>query len=152
MTELLRSNSALVSDACLAALRALRRAPQRERYMARSAFALLLAITYAVVIATSMATAQGFDTVQIDKTQCALVTSGSGNLDVIARGEKKFEHCAIQLPIEEFHKRYSFCALSGVLATKGRVICEFGYADNTRTRVFFMSGPDELCEFVCVRK
>lgn len=130
------------------------RAPRRPtpRYMAR--FTSIRHLVWAFVLASvaSVAAAQGFDYLQIDTKQCALVTSGSQNQDVIARGEKKFEHCSIRLPIEEFHKRYSYCALSGILATKGRVLCEFGYSDAARTRVFFMSGPDQLCEFVCVRK
>lgn len=112
-----------------------------------SRFPLIAALLLPVIAA-----AQGFDHVQIDVTTCALVMSGSKNLDVVARGEKRADHCSIRLPLGEFNKRYSYCALSGVLATKGRVLCEFGYADRDKTSVFFMSGPDQLCEFVCVRK
>ena len=99
-----------------------------------------------------VAKAEGFDNLQIDTAQCALVVSGSRNQDVVFRGEKRFEHCSISVSVDEFNKRYSYCALSGVLATKGRVLCEFGYSDRERSRVFFMSGPDQLCEFVCVRR
>jgi len=110
-------------------------------------FSLMAALSFPAI-----ASAQGFDHLQIDTAQCALVMSGSKNQDVLARGEKRFEYCSIRMPLDEFNKRYSYCALSGVLATKGRVLCEFGYVDRERSRVFFMSGPDQLCEFVCVRK
>lgn len=96
--------------------------------------------------------AEEFDHVQVDVKTCTLVHSGNRNKGIVYEGKLSFGHCFINVPFNEFKKTYSFCALSGVLARKGIVMCEFGFSDLSRSEVYFMSGPDVLCEFVCARR
>jgi len=93
-----------------------------------------------------------FDSLQIDSKQCNLVLNGTHNKGIVYRGKSDFGQCFITVPTIDFHKKYAFCALSGVLASKGRVMCEFGYYNKSHTRISFTSGPDELCEFICIKR
>ena len=128
------------------------RAGGRERYMAQFMAVQSVSVLFVLALLPSIGTAQTFDNLQILVDQCALVTAGTWGKDLVARGERQDKKCTVTLPIAEFTKRYSHCALGGVWVGKERVHCEFGYQDRERTRVFFESGPDQLCTFICVRK
>ena len=103
-----------------------------------------------IALLPTLATAEQFDSVQIDNHTCSLVKSGTDNHDVLFAGEAEFGKCFVTVPIATFKKTYSFCALSGVLASKGRIGCQFGYYDRTHERVAFIGNTDQVCEFVCV--
>jgi hypothetical protein len=103
-------------------------------------------------IAAATAADAPFDHLQIDTKACALVHSGSMNKDVLWRGKNQMGLCSVKVPLAEFQKRYSVCALAGVLATKGSAMCEFGYSNKDKTEIFFLSDDKTLCEFVCTAK
>lgn len=94
-----------------------------------------------------------FDHLQIDNNACALVHSGSRNKDVVWLGETTIGMCNIDVPATEFSEKYTMCALSGVLgAENGQIMCEFGFADKLKERVYFMSAGGTSCQFVCLRQ
>lgn len=109
----------------------------------------------ALLLASSSVVAAdaGFDHVQIDRHACTLVHSGSRNAGVIWRGQKNYDMCHVIVDTQAFSRKYSFCALSGALSEPGRpVMCEFGYYDNEKKKVSFMSSAGTLCQYVCVRR
>ncbi len=55
------------------------------------------------------------------------------------------------MPVSEFNKKYSYCALSGVLASKGKVQCQFGFYDREKTEISFTSGAEQTCQFSCLK-
>ena len=125
-------------------------AGERARYMAQSITVQGLALLLGLF--SSIAAAQTFDNLQIPTDQCVLATAGSWSKEIIARGERQGRICRVTLPIGEFTKRYSYCALGGVWVGRESAHCEFGYYDRERTQVFFTSGPDQVCTFICVRR
>lgn len=92
-----------------------------------------------------------FDILQIDNKSCSLVQSGTDNKDVIKKGESQFGMCFVNMPVSEFNKKYSYCALSGVLASKGKVQCQFGFYDREKTEISFTSGAEQTCQFSCLK-
>ena len=112
---------------------------------------LILAFAFTFTSNTAFA-AEVFESLQIDNKKCNLVLSGIGNKEIVYSGKSEFGHCFVTIPTTDFHKKYSLCALSGVIASKGKVLCEFGYYDKNHTQISFTSGPDQLCEFVCINR
>ena len=113
-----------------------------------------LAMSSMLICSAAMTSANAqFDFLQIDNKACALVQSGSMNKDVLWLGSKTaFGLCGVVVPMEDFQKRYSVCALAGVLASEGSAMCEFGFSHNKKTHIFFMSHEKTLCEFVCTKR
>ncbi|KKW67542.1 hypothetical protein AAV94_10320 [Lampropedia cohaerens] len=105
-----------------------------------------ITLTFAPAIANTP-----FDHLQIDNERCNLVQSGSRNQSVVWEGRSEIGMCHVVVPVEEFSRTYSHCALSGVLGDSGPVMCEFGYSDRERTKVFFLAKPKNVCQFVCVK-
>lgn len=62
--------------------------------------------------------------------------------------------CTVTVGSVEFSRKYTHCALSGILQTKddARFMCEFGYVDAGKQNVFFMGAEGNVCQFVCVRR
>lgn len=113
-----------------------------------AAIIALLLVTSTVVSADA-----GFDNLQVDRTSCTLVHSGSISKEAVWTGEKKYGMCSVKVNTSTFSQKYTYCALSGILGTEsGRVMCEFGYVDASKQRVLFMSSGDNLCQFVCMRR
>lgn len=100
----------------------------------------------------ALCVAEPFDNLQIDNATCNLVKSGTGNRDVLFSGEAAIGKCLVTIPVATFSQSYSFCALSGVLAPKGNVGCEFSYYDEGHKNVSFIGNKNNVCEFVCIRK
>ena len=106
-----------------------------------------------IFLASNTAVAERlFDSLQLDYKNCNLVQSGSPNEGIVFNGEYHGRFCFIVVPMTIFNRKYSFCALSGVQAYKGKVDCGFAYYDKDKTQISFTSGPDQLCEFMCVRR
>ena len=111
---------------------------------------LLLVASVTILLTPAMASTP-FDHLQIDNESCNLVQSGSRNQSVVWEGWSEIGMCHVVVPVQEFSQKYSHCALSGVLGDSGPVICEFGYSDRERTKVFFLAKPKNVCQFVCVK-
>ena len=109
-------------------------------------------LTILAVLISGSVLAQEFDELQIDNATCSLVRSGTDNHEMIYKGDVDIGMCFVIVPTTEFHKTYSYCALSGILASKGHVGCEFGYYDKGHQRVSFVSNKDNLCQFTCIKR
>lgn len=99
-----------------------------------------------------VAAAEQFDVVQIDNATCNIVRSGTRNRDVVFPGTNEFGKCFVKISAETFNQAYSFCSLSGVLASKGSVDCHFGYYDQKHEQMSFVGNQDNVCQFVCFKK
>ena len=93
-----------------------------------------------------------FDHLQVNTDACTIVHSGTGNEDVVWRGEPIYGGlCSITVPLSEFSSKYKYCTLSGILSKSGSVMCEFGYADRQRSKVFFLGRIGNVCQFICIK-
>ena len=113
---------------------------------------LLLPLMMLAAMANAQDSSTPFDSVQIDNKKCNLVEQGSHNEKVVWEGKSQIGMCFVVIDRPDFEKKYSHCALSGVLGSKGAdFTCEFGYYNREKTKLVFTSGGDALCEFICVK-
>lgn len=111
---------------------------------------LVLFVAATFFLTPAMASVR-FDHLQIDNERCNLVHSGSRNHSIVWKGRSEIGMCFVVVPLREFSRNYSHCALSGIIGDSNPVVCEFGYSDRGRTKVYFLAKPNNLCQFVCVK-
>ena len=109
-------------------------------------------LTILAILFSGPVWAQQFDDLQINTATCSLVRSGTGNREVIYKGQADIGMCFITVPTKDFYQTYSYCALSGILASKERVGCQFGYYDKEHRQVSFVANKDNICQFICIKR